>query len=134
MKVYLAVPLQKNRNNTLAKGIYKILLNINCQILSEWVLWDEPNPNMEPAGIYRRNYEAIKSCDILLAEVSSPSIGVGMEIMLANMLRKKIICIYSKTEISNMVKGIPMAFVVRYNNLNDLSESLHSTFLKIIKR
>ncbi len=126
MKIYLAVPLQKNRNNQLAKEIHKILIKFGCQVLSEWVLWDNPNPNLDPKGIYERNYKAIKTCDLLIAEASNPSIGVGMEVMYAHILGKKIVCVYMGTNISNMVKGLPGIILLNYVDLNDLAEKLGS--------
>lgn len=128
MKVYLAVPLQKNRNNVLAQEIANILQGFGCKIISEWVLWNNPNLNLNQKAIYERNFEAISSCELFLAEVSNPSIGVGMEIMLAHSLGKKIICIYSNTEISNMVKGLPDIILFSYKNLEDLKEKLDQQF------
>jgi len=128
MKVYFAVPLQKNRNNILAKDISTILLSLGCKIVSEWVLWDNSNPNLNKNEIYERNCEALKSCELLVAELSNPSIGVGMEIMFAYNLGKKIICIYSNTEISNMVKGLPGVILLPYKNLDDLKEKLDQQF------
>ena len=126
MKAYLAVPLVNNRDSNLAKNIVQILKDLGCEIMSEWVLWDNPNPNLDPDGIYKRDYNAIKSCDCLIADVSDPSIGVGMEIMLAKSLGKKIICLYSDTEISNFLKGMPGITKIRYSNLKELNQKLRS--------
>ena len=89
MRTYLAVPLVNNRDNTLAKAICNILKNARCEIISEWVLWDDPNPNLNPEEVHRRDYQAIESCDLFVAEISKPSLGVGMEIMLAKTFGKK---------------------------------------------
>ena len=124
MKAYLAVPLVNNRDSNLAKNIVQILKDLGCEIMSEWVLWDNPNPNLDPDGIYKRDYNAIKSCDCLIADVSHPSIGVGMEIMLAKSLGKKIICLYSDTKISNFLKGMPGITHIPYSNIRDLSKKL----------
>jgi len=126
MKAYLAVPLVNNRDSNLAKNIVQILKDLGCEIMSEWVLWDNPNPNLDPDGIYKRDYNAIKSCDCLIADVSRPSIGVGMEIMLAKSLGKKTICIYSDTKISNFLKGMPGITKIRYSNLKELNQKLRS--------
>jgi len=126
MKAYLAVPLVNNRDSNLAKNIVQILKDLGCEIMSEWVLWDNPNPNLDPDGIYKRDYNAIKSCDCLIADISRPSIGVGMEIMLAKSLGKKIICLYSDTKISNFLKGMPGITKIRYSNLKELNQKLRS--------
>jgi len=133
MKIYLAVPLQKNRNNYLATGIYKILKGFGCKILSEWVLWNDPNPNLKPIQIYKRDSNAINSCDVLVADVSNPSIGVGMEIMLAFSLDKKIICIHKKKNISNFLRGMPGVSIISYSTFHELNEKLRRTIFIINK-
>lgn len=124
MKVYLAVPLLHNRNKVLTKDIFKIIKNMGCEIVSDWILLDDPNPNLDAKGIYERDSKAISSCDVLIAEVSEPSIGVGMEIMLAYSYGKKIICIHKNTKISNILKGMPRVCILSYANTSDLSEKL----------
>ena len=126
LKVYLAVPIVNNRDSGLAKNIAHLLNDLGCDIISAWILWDDPNPNLDAKAVYERDYNAIKSCDCLIAEVSRPSIGVGMEIMLANTFGKKIICLYSKTKISNFLKGMPRIKTISYNDMNDLATKLPS--------
>ena len=124
--MYLAVPLVSNRDNTLAKAICKILKDVGYEIISEWVLWDDPNPNLKPGEIYQRDYQAIESCDLLVAEISKPSIGVGMEIMLAKTFGKKILCVNKETSISNFLKGTPEISTLCYSNLDDLQIKIRS--------
>jgi len=127
--VYLAAPLVNNRDNLLTLAIYKILKNARCEIVSEWVLWDDPNPNLNPEEVYQRDYQAIESCDLFVAEISNPSIGVGMEIMLAKTLGKKILCLYNQTPISNFLKGTPNVKILFYSNLNELKIKIDQQFL-----
>jgi len=127
--VYLAAPLVNNRDNTLTKTIYKILKNAKCEIISEWVLWDDPNPNLNPVEVYQRDYQAIESCNLFVAEISKPSIGVGMEIMLAKTLGKKILCLHSQTSISNFLKGTPNVVIIFYSDLNELQIKIDQNFL-----
>jgi len=134
MKAYLAAPLVNNRDSNLAKNIVQILKDLGCEILSEWVLWDNPNPNLDEKGIYKRDYNAIKSCDCLIADISRPSLGVGIEIMMAKNFRKKIICIYKNPEISNMVKGMPGITHIYYSNMHDLSKKLRSEITSSSKK
>lgn len=126
MKAYLAVPLVINRDSNLAKNIVQILKDFEYEIISEWVTWNNPNPNMDPIQIVKRDLEAIANADLLISDVSSPSIGVGMEIMYAHTLRKKIICLHSTKKISNLIKGIPDIIVIKYSSINDLRSKLSS--------
>src|SRR3989442_13393865 len=98
MKVYLAVPLLYNRNKILTGQIFKIIKDLGCHIVSEWLLWDDPNPSLNASEVYERDSKGIESCDVLIAEVSEPSVGVGLEIMFGYKSKKKIICIHKNTK------------------------------------
>jgi len=125
MKVYLAVPLRNNRNRLTAKKIYETIEDLGSEVLSDWILLDDPNPGLTPNGIYLRDYDAISSCDLFLADVSKPSIGVGMEIMLAKHLGKKIICIYQNDKkVSNFLMGMPKTLVLSFDTINNLKNIL----------
>jgi nucleoside 2-deoxyribosyltransferase len=50
--------------------------------------------NFTPEQIYTRDIEWIKECDLLLAEVSNPSLGVGYEICYALRIDKPVLCLY----------------------------------------
>jgi len=128
-KIYLSVPLQTNRNQNISKTIYQILQDLGCKVISSWVIWDDPNPNLNPMEIYQRDYEAIKACDLLIAEVTKPSTGVGMEIMLASTFHKKIICLHKKSRLSNMIKGLPGIVIFHYKTKDDLKLFLKSEII-----
>ncbi len=126
MKVYLAVPLRNNRNRLTAKKIYETIEDLGSKVLSDWILLDDPNPGLTPNGIYLRDYDAISSCDLFLADVSKPSIGVGMEIMLAKHLGKRIICIHKNDEkVSNFLLGMPKTSIIPFDTIDDLKNILH---------
>jgi nucleoside 2-deoxyribosyltransferase len=58
--------------------------------------------------VYERDVSWIRECDWLLAEVSTPSHGVGYEIGLALSLGKKVLCLYRQgRKVSKMILGNP---------------------------
>jgi nucleoside 2-deoxyribosyltransferase len=58
--------------------------------------------------VYSRDVRWIKECDMLLAEVSTPSHGVGYEIGLALSLGKRVLCLYHQgRKVSKMILGNP---------------------------
>lgn len=60
------------------------------------------------------------NCDLLIAEVSFPSIGLGIELGWANIYSVPILSIYrSGIEISNSVKGISQE-LIEYTDADDL--------------
>lgn len=61
---------------------------------------------VDPADVYRRDLEWIRACDALVAEVSTPSHGVGYEIALALSLRKPVLCCHrAGAPVSKMLTG-----------------------------
>ena len=61
-----------------------------------------------PEDVFQRDVNWVKGCDALVAEVSTPSHGVGYEIALAESLGKPIFCCYEKGKrVSKMILGNP---------------------------
>ena len=82
----------------------------------------------EPSLIYRRDVEHVRLCDLLIAEVSSPSLGVGMEIMLAIELRKPVLMFLQSNseQVSKMVLGAEGKVLFRYMFLKEVDQVLRS--------
>jgi nucleoside 2-deoxyribosyltransferase len=77
---------------------------------------------LTPQEVYERDTTWIKNCDVLIAEVSTPSHGVGYEIGYALSLGKSVLCIYSKKcRVSKMITGNPNpALCIRaYNDVKE---------------
>jgi 2'-deoxynucleoside 5'-phosphate N-hydrolase len=69
------------------------------------------------AAIYARDVEWIGVADLLIAEVSQPSIGVGYEIALAESLGIPVLALYdlrAENPLSAMIAGNPRIPVLRY--------------------
>jgi nucleoside 2-deoxyribosyltransferase len=63
---------------------------------------------VSPEDVYARDVRWITECDLLLAEVSTPSHGVGYEIGYALSVGKKVLCLYRKgLKVSKMILGNP---------------------------
>jgi nucleoside 2-deoxyribosyltransferase len=61
-----------------------------------------------PEDVYARDTRWITECDMLLAEVSTPSHGVGYEIAYALALSKQVLCLYHQgRKVSKMILGNP---------------------------
>ncbi|NPV57556.1 MAG: deoxyribonucleoside 5'-monophosphate N-glycosidase [Anaerolineae bacterium] len=59
-----------------------------------------------PDEVYRRDTAWVEGCDALIAEVSTPSHGVGYEIALALCLGKPVLCLYRQGRaVSKMILG-----------------------------
>lgn len=61
---------------------------------------------VSPAEVYHRDVAWVEGCNALIAEVSTPSHGVGYEIALALSLGKPVLCLYRQGKrVSKMITG-----------------------------
>lgn len=61
---------------------------------------------IEAEEVYQRDISWVRSCDALIAEVSTPSHGVGYEIAEAVNMGKPVLCLYQKgTHVSKIITG-----------------------------
>ena len=86
------------------------------------------NSKETPQEFYKRTYKTIKDCDLFIAEVSSPSHGVGMELQMAQERNIPVIGLvkdgidFSK---STMVLGLPvLKEVISYGSSENLISKL----------
>ena len=89
-------------------------------------------PPASAEEIYRRDVHNVRSCDLLIAEVSNPSHGVGMEIMLAIELQKPVFLFQhsSSEKLSRMVLGADGKVLFVYDELEEVSRRLLGIDLK----
>jgi len=124
-KVFLSVPLVAARDIKTAQQIADIIKKAGYGIISHWILLENPDENLKPPEVFQRDTSGVRKCDIFVADVSKPSHGVGMELMLARELKKKVICVYRQdTKISWMIKGLPDATLIEYADMDDLEKKL----------
>lgn len=77
--------------------------------------------------IYNDLENKLISADILIAEVTIPSLGVGYEIGYADKLGKRIIAIYDEnyvTKVSTMIRGNQRITLIPYRDINDIINKL----------
>jgi nucleoside 2-deoxyribosyltransferase len=83
--------------------------------------------------IFKRDVEWLNEADLVVAEVTSPSLGVGYEIGLAESLEKRIICLFRKQtdrRLSAMISGNKSLHVIEYRTFDDLTTSLDKLIRK----
>jgi len=86
----------------------------------------EPEGRLLPEIIAETAFDGIKACDVLVADISEYSIGVGVEIGYAFGLGKQIVLIAKETakdEISPFLRGIAPD-ILFYSSVGDLSRQL----------
>ncbi len=134
MKVYLSCPIVGGRRLKIARLLHDVISETGHDVISKWLVSDDPGFSLSPSEVYRRDTDGIRSADIVVADVSNPSHGVGMEMMLALMLGKTIISLAPKrTRISRMLLGAPDIIWIRYSDLKSL-KSVMKRMLKSFSR
>ncbi len=77
--------------------------------------------------IYERDMAWLKETDAMVAEVSTPSLGVGYEIGKLEDLGKPILCLYHAKpdhSLTAMIAGSPHVKVVNYNTLDEAKAAI----------
>ncbi len=85
------------------------------------------------AHIYNRDVEWLVEADLLVAEVTTPSLGVGYEIAKAEHHGKMILCLYRPgpdRKLSAMIAGNAYVQIEHYKSRSDLAELFKGYFLE----
>ncbi len=83
--------------------------------------------------ILTRDVDWIKESDVIVAEVTQPSLGVGYELGVAESLGKKVYCLYRSQEgkrLSAMIRGNNKFIVKDYSSLDDAIKIIVELFKK----
>ena len=135
MKIYFAGSIRGGRDD---KEFYlKLIQHLSKygQVLTEHV----GNQNLDDFGergpsdewIYNRDMSWLEESDVLVAEVTTPSLGVGYEISKAESMDKKMLCLYRKQQgkrLSAMINGSPNIEIGKYQTLDDAKKIIDDFF------
>lgn len=132
LKFYFAGSIRGGRKDArLYQNIIKILQRYG-DVLTEHIgdeAMDERGEYTKTAEFIReRDLKWIKECDIFVAEITQPSLGVGYETRDAELLGKTCICLYRGGSTSAMIKGSSRILTIHYETLEDI-EIIFEAFL-----
>jgi nucleoside 2-deoxyribosyltransferase len=75
---------------------------------------------LSPRDVYERDVKWVEESDVLIAEVSTPSHGVGYEIGYALSIGKPVLCLYQNgVRVSKMITGNPAVRVLAYGTVTE---------------
>jgi nucleoside 2-deoxyribosyltransferase len=97
MKIYFAGAIRGGRQDAALYRQIIGLLKERGEVLTEHVGQEDPDgveSEMSDEAIYRRDMAWLEEADVLVAEVTVPSHGVGYEIARAETLGKAILCLH----------------------------------------
>ena len=112
MKIYFAGAIRGGRTDAQLYRNIILYLEQKGQVLTEHVgsqdLDNKGETSRNDEDIYKRDIEWLQAADIVVAEVTTPSLGVGYELGIAEKLQIPILCLYRSVHgksLSAMIKG-----------------------------
>ncbi len=126
MKIFFAGSIRGGREDMALYAEIITLLSKYGKVLTEHI-GDQKLTIMGEAGLTRaireRDIKWLNESDVVVAEVTSPSLGVGYEIAKAEEMGKMILCLYRPIEgksISAMISGSDKLALKKYKTINDI--------------
>lgn len=110
MNIYFACSITGGREfESVYQKIVAALMEDGHEIPTSHLAQSEVMENeraLAPCDVYERDVNWIKNCDVLIAEVSVPSHGVGYEIAFALGIGKRVLCLHQQDRrVSKMITG-----------------------------
>ena len=107
-------------------------LQTHAEVLTEHIgnkaLSDGGEHDLSDDQIHARDMAWLEECDAVVAEVTTPSLGVGYELGVAEKLGKPILCLFDDGKpdfrLSAMLSGNPKATVARYQTLTEAVDAI----------
>ena len=136
MKIYFAGAIRGGRDET---DIYNNIIThlfSKAEVLTEHVgsskLTTIGETNYPDREIFLRDMEWLQSADLVIAEVTTPSLGVGYELGIAEKLKIPALCLYRPIKgkrLSAMISGNEKFNCQAYQTLDDAKVHINK-FLK----
>lgn len=132
MKIYFCGSIRGGRD--LSSSYLEIieLLRGYGEVLTEHVARDSviehEKASFTDKQIYERDLSWLEESDLVVAEVSVPSLGVGYEIAYAVQRTKPVLCLYhrnSESQLSAMIAGCDDLDLITYTELSKIKEALN---------
>ena len=136
MKIYFAGSIRGGRQDRQKYLELIEFLSTHAEVLTEHVgsksLGDGGETELHDETIYQRDLEWLSSAEAVVAEVTTPSLGVGYEIGMAEKLAKPVLCLFDESQkefrLSAMLSGNAKITVRRYQAVGEAKRQI-SEFL-----
>jgi nucleoside 2-deoxyribosyltransferase len=138
MKIYFAGSVRAGRGD---QDIYYSIINelgkygsVLTEHLGSKSLSDQGEQGVTDKFIFERDINWVKDADVLVGEVTVPSLGVGYEIGQAEAKNKKVFLLYRPTEgkkLSVMLSGNSNLEIAEYKAIEEIPEILEGFFKKV---
>lgn len=137
MKIYFAIPMISGKSPAVPyKEIRDFLVENGHQVLTEHLLEEgawESESQLPREFIFQRDISWLKEADLMIAEVSVPSLGIGFEIAYALGLKKEMLCLaLDGVRVSAMIEGNKNLTLIRYRDSQEALRAVRA-FLEAIR-
>lgn len=135
MKIYFAASIRGGRDDWATYVRIVEQLRAHGEVLTEHVgdaALSDSGEDIDDCFVHDRDLAWLKQADYLVAEVTTPSLGVGYEIAKATEWNKPTLCLYRQTDsraLSAMISGCKGVTLRLYQHTDELPEILDE-FLK----
>ncbi|MCC5908801.1 MAG: nucleoside 2-deoxyribosyltransferase [Balneolaceae bacterium] len=125
MKIYFSGSIRGGRQDA---EIYKQLIDDLKQygtVLTEHIGFDSIDHSKTDRQIHDEDMDWLRESDIVIAEVTTPSLGVGYEIGRAIEMGKRVVCLYreaGRKTVSAMINGSPGVECFKYSGFSEAQE------------
>ncbi len=131
MKIYFAGSIRGGR---LEAALYQAMIEylsafgeVLTKHVGETSLSENGEDGPDDRTIHDRDLAWLSACDLLVAEVSVPSLGVGYELGCAVALKKPVLCLFksgSARVLSAMISGNPAIQTAVYSSIDEARQIL----------
>lgn len=136
MKIYFAGSIRGGRGDVEVYEAMILWLRSFGEVLTEHV----GNPALSERGddgpsdryIHDRDMAWLAACDLVVAEISVPSLGVGYELAWATFFKKPVLCLHRNIHgqpISAMISGCTGIQTCTYSSMDE-AETLMEEFIR----
>lgn len=140
MTIYFAGAIRAGRDDwALYRAIVQRLREYG-EVLTEHVAAERLTAAGEPMNdraIHDRDLQWLRRADVLVAEVTTPSLGVGYEVGKATLWSKPVLCLFrpdSGRALSGMIAGCADVITREYRAVEELDEIFPAFFLRVTER
>ncbi len=125
MNIYFSGSIRGGRQDT---ELYKLLIDELKRygtVLTEHIGYESIDHSKNDRQIHDRDMDWLRESDIVIAEVTTPSHGVGYEIGRALEMGKRVVCLYREKEgksLSAMIKGSPDVECLMYRDFSEVKK------------
>lgn len=136
LKVYFACSIRGGRSESDSYEQIISYISKDAVVLSE-IFADQKltsaGMNKPSPDIWRTDMDWIEDADVIIAEVSQPSLGVGYEIAKAEDMNKPILCLYRNqvgAKLSAMIEGSPQTKIYFYDFIAETEQVINEFLTK----